>query len=304
MRAAGTSTRHGAPRVAGVLLLVALAAPACGRLEAGTSPGTNQPPASAPSSSDALVLRMDTSGGFIAPQATLQSMPRFSLFADGRAITEGPRIEIYPGPALPSVIVTQITQQGVQALVRDALDASLGANHRYTSASISDMPTTTFMLVRNGTTYTTSVYALGAGGGTTPVMSSGERAARAGLEEFASELSDPRGSLPQGSVGADGPYTPEGLRIFVQRSKAATTQSALDPTLHEKTVIWPLSTPLAGFGKPASGLPATRCGTVSGSDLNRLLPLAHSANQLTPWRSNGATYSLTFRVLLPDEEGC
>jgi hypothetical protein len=297
MRTSDARPRHSTPRAAGAILVIALATSACGRFEGGDRPGAGGPPL--PGRSDALILRMDTSGGFVAPQTTFQSMPGFSLFADGRAITQGAQTEIYPGPALPSVIVTRVTPEGVQALVQAALDAGLGANHSYTTMTISDMPTTTFTLMTNGVTYTTSVYALGAGGGTAPGMSSSERAARAALERFSAELSDLRGSLPQGSVGADMPYTPEGLRVFVQ-----APQPSPDPALHQKTLTWPLSTPLARFGSPASGISGTRCGTVAGSDLDRLLPLARSANQLTPWRSMGAAFSLVFRVLLPDEEGC
>jgi hypothetical protein len=35
-----------------------------------------------------------------------------------------------------------------------------------------------------------------------------------------------------------------------------------------------------------------------------VLPLAQSANQLTPWRSDGAKFAILFRPLLPDESGC
>jgi hypothetical protein len=291
-----TDRRHG---MRALLVVVAIAASGCAPHTGDGPSGTRI--ADPPPGRGQLILRMDTSGGFVAPQTTLQQIPAFSLYGDGLTITQGAQMEIYPGPALPSVIVTQITPEGVQALVQAALDAGLGANHSYTTMTISDMPTSTFTLMTNGVAYTTSVYALGAGGGTAPGMSSSERAARAGLEKFSAELSDLRGSLPQGSVGADKQYTPEGLRVFVQ-----PPQPAPDPALDQKAATWPLSTPLSRFGKPAPGLPGTgtRCGTVTGSDLDRLLPLARSANQLTPWRSDGATFSLVFRVLLPDEEGC
>jgi len=34
------------------------------------------------------------------------------------------------------------------------------------------------------------------------------------------------------------------------------------------------------------------------------MPLAEKANELTPWRSDGAEFQLFFRPLLPDESGC
>jgi hypothetical protein len=48
----------------------------------------------------------------------------------------------------------------------------------------------------------------------------------------------------------------------------------------------------------------TRCGVVSGGELATLLPALQAANQLTYWRSDGVTYQLTLRPLLPDESGC
>ena len=52
-----------------------------------------------------LVLRIDTSGGFVSPAFTMGQIPGFSLFGDGRVITTGAQIEIYPQPALPPVLV-------------------------------------------------------------------------------------------------------------------------------------------------------------------------------------------------------
>ena len=43
---------------------------------------------------------------------------------------------------------------------------------------------------------------------------------------------------------------------------------------------------------------------MSGADLDAVLPLAQEANQLTPWKSDGAQYAIAFRPLLPDESAC
>jgi hypothetical protein len=282
-------------RAGALFTVAALAASGCARQPAGSGSGGQG--VRYPRTPSALVLRMDTSGGFVAPQTTLQQMPAFSLYGDGRVITQGAQIEIYPGPAMPSVIVTQLTLEGVSALLRDALAAGLGANNSYTSMNVSDMPTTTFTLVTGGITHTTSVYGLGAGA-PAQAMSAAEREARAVLERFSAELSNVRGSLPHGSVGADRPYTPEGLRVFVQ-----PPPEPQDPMLHQKTLAWPLATELSALGKPVSQLPDTRCGVVTGPDLAKLLPLVRSANELTPWKSDG-TYSLRFQVLLPEQTTC
>jgi hypothetical protein len=195
------------------------------------------------------------------------------------------------------VNVTPLTRQGVRALVGRALQAGLGANHSYPLTTVLDAPTTTFTLTTGGTTHTTSVYGLGAGG-STQGMSDADRQARAVLERFSAELANLREALPKGSVGADRPYAPEGLRVFVQPPPASQ-----DPMLHQRTIAWPLPGPLSVFGRPATQVPDTRCGVVTGADLAKVLPLARSANELTPWKSDG-TYSLRFQVLLPDQTGC
>jgi hypothetical protein len=276
------------------LLGIAAFATACA--DHPTVPGDGPGP-SYPHGADQLVLRIDTSGGFVAPQQTLQQMPSFSLYGDGRAITQGAQTEIYPGPALPSVVVTSITSSGVRSIVEDAVGAGLGESHSYTTMTVSDMPTTTFTLNVNGDTHVTRVYALGAGS-SGPGMSREERKARAALERLSSEMTDLQRALPAGSVGPDRSYAPEGLRVFVQ-----PYEHQRDPMLHEPAVAWPLSTPLASFGEETS-TPGIRCGALTGADARQLLDTGGSANQLTPWTSEGKQYSLTFRVLLPDEQGC
>jgi len=240
---------------------------------------------------------VDTSGGFVAPEQTAQEMPSFSLYGDGLAITHGAQPAIYPGPVLPSLIATPISTEGVHTLVSDALDAGLGTDHRYTSMTISDMPTTTFTLSVGGATHTTTVYGLGDGTANASGMNAAERNARAALARFAAELADVRHALPSGSVGAERQYVPEAVRVFVQPYSDPTGQP-----LREPAVAWPLSSPLGSFGtRTSSGI---RCGSVTGPDLQRLLDAARSANQLTPWTSAGARYSLALRALLPDEHGC
>jgi hypothetical protein len=286
--------RRGTKPALMALLGVAAIATACA--DHPTVPGGGSS-VSYPHGADQVVLRIDTSGGFVAPQQTLQQMPSFSLYGDGGAITQGAQTEIYPGPALPSLVVTSITPSGVQSIVQDALAAGLGTNHSYTTMGVSDMPTTTFTLNVDGETHVTRVYALGAGS-LAPGMTAEERKARATLQHLSSQVTDLRRSLPAGSVGPDRPYTPEGLRVFAQ-----AYEHQRDPMLHEPEVAWPLSRPLASFSAETSA-PGIRCGAVTGGEVAPLVKAAQSANQLTPWTSDGERYSLTFRVLLPDEHGC
>ena len=260
-----------------------------------------------PTAPNDLVLRVETTGGLLSPASALSRVPEFSLYGDGRVITEGAQIQIYPGPALPNLRVTPVSKEAVSAILRAAGSAGLlGPDRRYAMAPIADAPTTTFTVVAGGRRHVTSVYALGfdVPAGQVPADERRARVALAafrGRESQASELAEvsAKDAAGRGSIGRDQAFDPTGLRVFVSRGGPPA-----QPGLERRAVAWPLATPLADFGHPLSDWPDLRCGTAAGSDLARLLADAQRADQLTPWRSGGATYTLTFRPLLPDESGC
>ncbi len=338
-------TSH-APRIARAIVLLTvtvLGLAACGRVTGAGSGGDTTPGRIAhPTGANDLLLRIEYTGGFVAPEALLQRYPSFSLYGDGTVITQGAQIEIYPQPALPPLISTHVDEEGIQRILHAAIAAGLdGPDVTYAGIPIADAPDTVFTLNLDGRTHTTTVTALGmdvggssepggppgTGGGSSgstgsaggtvvpeptaseasgeeaPGLSDEERRARVALLALQTKLSDLRSWLPAGSVGDDLAYEPTAMRVFV-------TDGAPDDqggTLHQQDVIWPLGTPLATFGQPIetplSGGPA-RCGVVEGSDLELLMPKAERANQLSPWVSEGARFGLSFRPLLPDESGC
>jgi len=253
-----------------------------------------------PTGAGDLVLRISYEGGLVSTDYVLTALPTFSLLGDGEAVAPGAQTMIYPGPALPPMVSTQLTGGGMQALLQDAIDAGLDHDASYTDLGvmgIADASTTVFTLTTGGRTHVTKAYALGELGPKKPDgMSAEEFAARTALLDFVSVTTNLKDGLPAGSVDAEGTYVPDELRLFVSDYRR-------DSQLDEPAQTWPLDTPLADFGEPAT-LPATRCGTVSGADLDAVLPLAQEANQLTPWKSDGATYAIAFRPLLPDESAC
>jgi hypothetical protein len=294
-------------RTPAALVFVGLLASACANAPVttpgdggGTATGSGGAGVDHPTAATDLVLRVSSEGGFVAAESLLTSVPSFSLFGDGTVVTLGAQTAIYPGPALPPLIATPITEDGIQALVRSAVDAGLGEDHQYTdlgSVGIADADTTVFTLTVDGVTHVTKAYALGVGGGQQPdQMSDEEFAARTRLERFQASLTDLHRTLPEGSVGPDAEFVPAGLRLFLSEYRRSQD-------LKEPAVAWPLSTPLSAFGDPAS-LDGYTCGTVTGADLDAVLPLAQTANQLTPWTSDGARFAIAFRPLLPDESGC
>jgi hypothetical protein len=246
------------------------------------------------------VLRVETGGGFVPSDVSLTQVPRFSLYGDGRVVVTGPQIEIYPGPALPNLQSRTVDEAGAQAIRLAAREAGLeGADRRYEgNKRVADAGTTTFTVAANGEVHTTSVYALfdseeSAG------VSEEEREARRKLTAFDQDLGDLKRWLPEGSVGPEGAFPSNGLRVFVIPSFPESGEQ-----LNEPEKVWPLVTPLSAFGQPVDGQPEVRCGVAEGSNADFLRPLVTQANQLTPWRSGDRTYHLVFRPLLPDETGC
>jgi hypothetical protein len=240
---------------------------------------------------------MDVGGGFVAPTYELGRIPTWSLFGDGRIITEGPQIEIYPGPALPSVQVQTVTEEGIQAILEAAEAAGLlGPDRTYGQDCVADAPTTTFTVYADGTEHVVSAYALGMVPGSCPGE---DTEARAKLARFSATLSDLAGWLPTGSLGQQDQFEFSEMRVYVQPYTGSP-----EPGLHQAAVDWPLSDPLPSFGDADATYGDFRCGVVGGADLAKLLPHAERANELTPWRSGGADFSLIFRPLLPDELNC
>jgi hypothetical protein len=283
------------------LLVPALVLFACGRLN-DDGAGSGEDPQDGiqhPTGVDDLVLRMAVGGGFVPVEYNLKAVPAVSIYGDGRMIVEGPVIEIYPGPAMPNLQVSRLTEEALQAILVEAEKAGLlGEDASYDYPCVTDLPTTTFTVVAEGTTHTVSAYALGFEEGTTGTCdgAEGDAEARAALVAFSQKLGD-LSWLPEGSVSAAEPYTPTEMRVYVRPYQA-------DPQLAQTSTPWPIDPPLAEFGEPDPNLGDTRCGVVSGSDLETLLPDAQAANELTPWTSEGSEYGLIFRPLLPDEHTC
>jgi len=278
------------------------------------SPSASPSPSPSPSSSPGighgtspsdLVLRIATAGGFINPQTQLFALPEFAVYGDVTVLA--PDFSgTSPNPAIAQLIVTKISEAGLQALLTAAANAGLlGKNAHYDSGPMPDAGTTTFTLTADGRTHTVSVVGLGHQGGDPSTQD-----ARDKLAAFDTALQDiPTLVGPSNVVAPAATWTPSGLLVFAQA--ADSTGGA--------TAAWPLSTPLSQFGdeirsgdsggsgggglNPGAG-GALRCGIVTGSDLATLSHAVAAATPDTIWTSDGATWSLTVRPQLPDETAC
>jgi hypothetical protein len=263
-----------------------------------------------PTGADELVLRFDMRGGFVMPTYLVTQLPMFSLFGDGSVVTLGPQILIYPGPALPNLVVTRLTEEGIQTVLRAAQEAGLtDGDHTWQSAGVADAPTTTITANVGGRTSVTAVYALGIDT-PQPDTTQAERDARASILAFQNQLGGLRGWLPPSAIqGDDQPFEIKRLQFVIQPADeiapdAGTPTGTPDVTSPQpSTLPWPLSTPLSEWGTPYNLL-NSRCGVVEGADLAPMLEALGKANQLTIWESAGKRYNAYVRPLLPDEDGC
>ena len=98
-------------------------------------------------------------------------------------------------------------------------------------------------------------------------------------------------------MGEERPYRPGEMRVYVLPYRG-------DPELPQEAMDWPLDTPPSVFGEPLADQPETRCGVISGEEFETVYAAAGTANQLTPWVSEGTRYRLILRPLLPDEHAC
>lgn len=235
----------------------------------------------------------------MGPNALPGQIPAFSLYGDGRFVFLGATTAIFPGPLLPPVMEMRLTREGVRRLLDAARSAGLdGPDRKLDFPTIADATTTSFTVVTDEGRHVTAAYALHEGSGGDGRLPGNERAARAALLTFETQLFDLRRVLGP-EAGAEQPYTPIAMRVFVQRAVGP-----IDPNLPPQIVTWPLGD-LAAFGEEMPALGAEiRCGVIRGADLDAVMPLFTKATQITRWVSNDAAYTLTLRPLLPDEDGC
>lgn len=260
------------------------------------APGGTNPPT--PADPDAVVLRVEVTGGFVPYGYLLTELPVFTLYADGRVITQGPIAEIYPGPLMPNLLIRTLSTDDVDVIVEAARAAGLdGPDASYDVTNIADAATTVFTLTIDGETHRISAYALFEDPLGDPTLDEEARAGRDRLNELQRQLGDLEALLGH-PIPAEEPFAADAARLF------ATDQlSDAPPDLTRQVLPWPVSfDPMDG--EPVGYDDAFRCLLVEGADYAEILPVLESANALTVWERDEDRYALIVRPLLPDESGC
>jgi hypothetical protein len=247
---------------------------------------------------DALVLRVELRGGFVAPTADLTRLPSFTLLGDGRVIQPGAVMAIFPGPIVPPLTVRRLNQNGVQAVLREVAATGLFRVSRELNAArdhVADAPDTVFELHADGAEVSLSVYALGIG--VDDGVPADEARARALLGNLDARLATLETWLP-GAAWADArsaPFQPAALRLLVRDA----SDEGVDPSgIGFNVVPWPTDAD-PGAGR-AQG--QWRCSVVEGPGAATWNAQHGSANTLTRWTRGADRYQVLPVPLLPDQQ--
>lgn len=220
-----------------------------------------------PAAPDAVVLQVQAVGGEHADRLAT-ALPSLVLYADGRVFTPAPMIMIAPGPALPTWNVQEIDPSGVQAVIDRALAAGIAEPGEVGSPATGE--------ARLRVTLTTA----------------------AGTHVRDVRLSD---AAPVGLDALDDQFL-EGGVPWAPAAVAAVVQPWADlPDL-------PAQPDAAWVGPAVPGEPfgeGPGCVVATGDQARAVLDAARSATTATPWVTpDGARWAVSFRPLLPHENGC
>jgi hypothetical protein len=266
----------------------------CAQSSADSAPEAAPPsPPSAPDA-DSVVLRVRHEGGFVPADLVPGRIPQVSVYGDGRVITQGPQIAVYPGPAMVNLQVQQLDPARVGELVDRAMAAGVRSGADFGRPGIADAPSTRVDVVHAGRKYTVAVEALSEADANDPRLTDAQKAARTKLATFVRELTEL--STAPGAPAAQ-PYRPSAVAAIVR----PYLKPADDVPRQPQPMAWP------GPALPGESLtPQLKlsCVTATGAEAGRVLAAAAKANANTPWTSGENRFSVTFRPLLPDETGC
>jgi hypothetical protein len=285
---ASFATRLPGACLAGALAIALLVA-GCTAGQASSAPQ----PSSSPSPSDpapgSFYLRAWRTQA-LEPQYTFGWLPVATVaggwFIDGLVAVPA----IYPGPLWIGPSASPISEEGIATIVAEAARLGmLGETGDFTADMAPGSVVGHILIAINGRTYELA-------GDPEKLLrcrcipEPGTGPAFAVLWQ---QVSNMREWLAE-YVGSSEPYQPERLAVLL--TPPVEGESGITPG----RMNWPLAAPFATFGADFGG--GLRCGVVSGTGLDLLVPALKRANQLTHFEdAEGAVRSVQARVLVPGE---
>jgi hypothetical protein len=220
----------GAPVALVILLVGCTTGPAATPLPTGPTPSPQPTPSPTsgaidhPTNPHAVVLRMESGGGFVPMEFFLTQAPDFTLYGDGTVIyrqTDTRANDPMGGQGLLPYLVGHLDEDGVQALLRYALGEGrlLGAKANYENNHVADAGSTIFTLNAAGLSKTVSVYALGID----PDLPT-DAADRQGFSLLVQQLATFEQRGVNGELGEIKPYDPAFYRVYLLAANGAVPQ--------------------------------------------------------------------------------
>ena len=280
----------------GALLLASLSLVAC----VGSAGAVTPSPSPDALDGDKPVFRLSWDGGFVTPEMLLGRMPIVTVYADGRVITNGPVLAIYPGRLMPNLQEHTLSAEGLQRLIDLAREKDLLKTVHYDFPGMADAADTVLEIELDGKSYRVSAYALAEAGVdiAAPGLDQATIDGRADLRAFVDALT----GIPAGDfVDEEHPFALDGVRIYA--SRAVIVPNSELPG-EQPAIDWPLADLATAGDKVDNAVLDVRCQVVEGEDLAEVLPLLQDANSLSTFRSEGQPYSFIVVPLLPGETGC
>ena len=260
-------------------------------------------PSGGPDDPDRPVFRLGWEGGFVAPDTILGRLPLVVVYPDGRVISQGPQLAIYPGPLMPNLVERTLSADALARLVELARNTGLLQTVHHDFPGIADAPDTVLEIELDWKTYRFSAYALAEGEGETDIepgpggLDDAAIAGRAALRSFIDALT----AIPSGDwVDEEHAYVPAVLRVFA--GKAAIVPNSELPG-EQPAIEWPLADLATAGTDQANPAIDVRCQVIEGEELATVLPLLVDANALSTFASEGELYRHIVRPLLPCEIG-
>jgi hypothetical protein len=259
-----------------LLVGTALAISACGAQQAGSY------------NADEPLLQIRSEGGFVPLEWSLGQGPTYTLLGDGRVISQGPVILIYPGPLLPNYQISQIAESEFDRIL-DLVDEiglpEMESEYDDSAASfVADATTEVITFWDNDSgLHQYSVYALGIEPDTPNRSTAAAYELLTTIQEAVANSTDTT------------PYEPEEVRVLAGITTIVSDLEDIRP--------WPLE------GEDPSQWEQLEIGWSCEVFGPEILETFADASQVTQWlhpdpMMDAPPFALLVRPLHPGEEAC